>query len=123
MAMALTEITDDNFRDIYSNNDVVVLDFWAAWCGPCQQFAPTFERVAEKYPQVVFGKVNTEVATKLTEYFGIRGIPTIIAIREQIEVFRGAGALAEADLMELVDRVQNADMAEIRKKVADEDNE
>lgn len=120
--MATIEITDDSFREIYQNNSIVVLDFWAVWCGPCHNFAPIFEKVSEEFSSIVFGKVDTESNQKLSGYFGIRSIPTILIIREQLEVFRHSGVVGEDDLRQLVQRVQNADMGEIRKKIESEED-
>ncbi len=113
------EVTDESFREIYQENDIVVLDFWAAWCGPCQNFIPIFEKVAESYPCIIFGKVDTENTQKLPQYFGIRSIPTVIIIREQLEVYRGPG-LSEKDLRNLVDQIRDADMDDVRKKLGEE---
>lgn len=114
------DVTDESFREIYQDNDMVVLDFWAAWCGPCQNFIPIFEKVSESYPDVVFGKVDTENTQKLPQYFAIRSIPTVIIIREQLEVYRGSG-LSEKDLRDLIDQVKEADMDDVRKKLDEED--
>lgn len=117
--MALLDITDDSFREIYQENDMVVLDFWAAWCGPCQNFKPVFEEVSKSYDDVIFGKVDTENNQKLPAYFGIRSIPTVIVIREQLEVYRGSG-LSEKDLRDLVDQIKLANMDEVRKKLGED---
>lgn len=117
--MSLMDITDDSFREIYQENEIVVLDFWAAWCGPCQNFIPVFEKVSESYDDVVFGKVDTENNQKLPAYFAIRSIPTVIVIREQLEVYRGSG-LSEKDLRDLIDKIKAADMDEIRKELGED---
>lgn len=114
--MSLIDINDDSFREIYKENDIVVLDFWAVWCGPCQNFIPVFEKVSESFDDVVFGKVNTDLCPNLFNYFAIRSIPTVIIIREQLEVFRGS-AMSESDLKKLIDEVKAADMDEVRKKL------
>ena len=119
--MASVDITDKNFREIYEKNDIVILDFWAAWCGPCRQFAPTFEAVSEKYSDVVFGKVNTETEQGLAGHFGIRSIPTIMVIREGISIFSQPGVLGEADLNQLIGKVKELDMEEVKKSVDAED--
>jgi len=115
--MATVNIEDANFRDTYQNNEIVVLDFWAQWCGPCHQFAPIFEEVSEMYDDVVFGKVNSEEEQKLSSYFGIRSIPTIIVLREEIEVFRHSGFLGEKELKGLIDQIKSTPMAEIKTKL------
>lgn len=119
--MATIEIRDDNFREIYQGNDIVALDFWAGWCGPCHQFSPIFEEASETFPQILFGKVNSESQVKLAGYFGIRSLPTLIVIREQLEVFRGSGVMASADLNHLFNQVRALDMDEVRKKIEAEE--
>lgn len=118
--MATVTISEQNFREIYQTNDIVVLDFWASWCGPCQQFAPVFEQVSEKYPEIVFGKVDTEAEEKLSSYFEIRSIPTIIIIREQLEVFRHSGTAGSQELQSVIEQIQAADMDEVKKKLGEE---
>ena len=120
--MATLDLTDENFRNVYRENDIVLVDFWAQWCGPCHAFAPIYEEVSEEFPEVVFGKVNTEIATDIAAHFGIRSIPTIMAIREQLEVFFRPGALSTNDLRQLVHQVKALDMDEVRRKVAEEEN-
>ncbi len=113
--MATIEITKDNFSETIANNDVVVLDFWASWCGPCMRFAPTFEEAAEANPKMVFGKINTEEQQELAQVFGIRSIPTLMVFREQIGVFQQAGALPKPAFEDLLTKVMDLDMAEVRK--------
>ena len=121
--MATHELGDDEFREAYKSNDIVVLDFWAPWCGPCHQFAPVYEEASDKYSQMFFGKVNTEEQVGLSQYFGIRSIPTTIVIREGIEVFRGSGVLGSDQLDQLLQQVQGLDMEEVKKKVAEEEEQ
>jgi thioredoxin 1 len=115
--MATISIKDENFRDTYQNNEIVVLDFWAPWCGPCHQFTPIFEEVSEMYGDVIFGKVNTEEEEKLSAYFGIRSIPTIIILRQELEVFRHSGFLGEKELKDLIDQIKKTPMSEIKTKL------
>ncbi|MCB0420929.1 MAG: thioredoxin [Bdellovibrionales bacterium] len=120
--MATLHITDENFRETYTNNDIVILDFWAPWCGPCQMFGPIFEAASDQYDDVVFGKINTEEETKLAMYFGIRSIPTIVVLRSGVKVFEQPGALGEQDLHQLIAAVKQIDMeAELARLEAEED--
>lgn len=119
--MATVEITKDNFKSTYESNDLIILDFWAEWCGPCKTFAPVFERVSEKYPNVVFGKIDTEQQQELASYFEIRSIPTIMVIRQGIELFFQPGALDEASLIEIAEKASALNMDEVRQKIAEEE--
>ena len=100
--MATMNLTKDNFESTIENNPIVVIDFWAEWCGPCKSFAPTFEAASEQHSDVVFGKIDTESEPDLAAYFNIRSIPTLIAFREQIFVFGQPGALPPQNLEELI---------------------
>jgi thioredoxin 1 len=111
-------LTKDNFNEIVGGEKTVLIDFWASWCGPCRQFAPVFEEAAAAHPDVVFAKVNTEEERELAGYFGIRSIPTIVAIREKVGVFQQAGALPRAALDEVIGKVQELDMDEVRAQVS-----
>lgn len=117
--MAALDVGDENFRELYKNNETIVLDFWAPWCGPCQNFLPIFEKSSEKekFSDVVFGKINTEQEQKLAAYFGIRSIPTVIIIKNELEVFRSKGSLAQADLESLVDEVKATSIDKIKSKL------
>lgn len=121
--MATVNITDDNFREIYQKNDILILDFWASWCAPCKQFAPTFETVSNNNTETVFGKIETEDQQKLSEYFQIRSIPTIVIIREQIEVYRNSGVLGPKDLQIILDKVKELDMDIVKKKMDEEESQ
>lgn len=118
--MATTELTTENFEDVVANNDLVLIDFWAAWCGPCRSFAPTYEKVSALYPDAVFGKVDTEAQQALGASFNIMSIPTLMIIREQVVIFSQAGALPESALVDLVEKASALDMAEIHRQVAEE---
>jgi len=119
--MAVKDIGDANFRETYQKNEIVVLDFWGPHCGPCHQFAPIFDQVSESYSDVVFGKVNTQEEQKLSVYFGVRSIPTIIVLREELEVFRHTGLMGEEELKSLVDQIKKTPMNEIKEKLGIED--
>jgi thioredoxin 1 len=118
--MATVEITAENFEKTVSSNDLVVVDFWAAWCGPCRSFAPTYAKVSESYPDAVFAKVDTEAEQALAASFNIMSIPTLMIIREQVVIFSQAGALPESALVDLLEKASNLDMQEIHRQVAAE---
>lgn len=121
--MASVELTQDNFDTTITENDIVVVDFWADWCGPCKMFAPTFETASEKYPDIVFGKVDTEAQQSLAGAAGIQSIPTLMVFREKILLFSQAGALPPAALDDLLTQVKALDMdavhAEVQKQRAE----
>jgi thioredoxin 1 len=114
--MATVTLTADNFTEKASSG-IVLVDFWAAWCGPCRSFAPTYERVSDKHPDIVFGKVDTEAEQRLSIEFDIRSIPTIMAIRDGIVVFAQPGALPESALESLIGKVRELDMDDVRRQV------
>lgn len=114
--MATVPMTEQNFEETVSSNDVVLIDFWAEWCGPCRSFAPVFDKTSESYPDLVFAKVDTEAEQGLAATFNIMSIPTLLIIRENVVVFRQAGALPESALVELVNKVLALDMAEVHRQ-------
>ncbi|MET4704904.1 thioredoxin [Frigoribacterium sp. UYMn621] len=116
--MATSDITKTTFDDTITDNSIVLVDFWAAWCGPCRAFAPTFTAASEKHPDIVFAKVDTEAEQELAAAAGIRSIPTLMAFRDKILVFSQPGALSSASLDELISGVRTLDMDEVRAKIA-----
>ncbi|RPG68681.1 MAG: thioredoxin [Euryarchaeota archaeon TMED99] len=115
--MATVEINEPSFSDIIDNNSIVFLDFWASWCGPCVAYGPVYERVSEDFPDVVFGKIDTEAEPQLAQSFNIRSIPTTIAFKEGIGVFMQPGALPEEALRDLVEKISELDMDEVRAEL------
>lgn len=115
--MAVIELTKENFEETITSNDIVLIDFWAPWCGPCKSFAPIYEEVAAKNEGVVFAKVNTEEEQELGAHFQIRSIPTLMIFREQIVLYSEAGMLPAASLQEIVEKVKSLDMEQVRKDI------
>ena len=121
--MATLELTTENFNETIESNDIVIVDFWAPWCGPCKSFAPTFEAASETHPDVVFAKVNTEDETDLAQGCGIRSIPTLMLFRQKILLFNEAGALPPAQLEDMVAKVKELDMDQVRASMAEAEAE
>lgn len=117
--MATIAVTESTFGEVLASNDIVFVDWWAAWCGPCRAFAPVFEQVSEDHPDIVFAKVDTEANPGLSSSAGIRSIPTLMVFREQVLLFSQAGALPAAALEDLVKQVRAVDMDEVRKAAAE----
>ncbi len=116
--MATVELTEDNFEEVITNNDVVVVDFWATWCAPCRTFAPIFETTSEKYPDIVFGRIDTEAQTELAGRFEIRSIPTLMLVREKVILYSKPGAVPAQSLEALLDRMLAVNMTQIRDEIA-----
>jgi thioredoxin 1 len=115
--VATKELTGDAFWDTVRGNEIVLIDFWAAWCGPCRRFAPVFEQASEANPDIVFAKIDTEVEQEISAAAGIKSIPTLFAFRDGILLFSQAGALPEPALAELIRRVRELDMDDVRRQI------
>ena len=119
--MAVVELTKENFEQVVTGNQTVIVDYWAPWCGPCKGFAPVFEKVSEMHPDVVFAKVNTDEEQEISAHFQIRSIPTLMVFRESIIVFSQPGALPQGAFEQVVSRATALDMHEVRKQLDEQE--
>jgi len=121
--MATVDLTPENFKDVIEQNDFVIVDFWAPWCGPCQSFGPVYEQVSEKYDDIVFAKVNTQDQQELAGMFNVRSIPTLMIFREQVILYSEAGALPQSSFEKLIEDARALDMEKVHQEVAKQQQE
>jgi thioredoxin 1 len=121
--MATVTLTTQNFQENVEKPGILVIDWWATWCGPCRAFAPIYEKASDKYTDVVFGKIDTDAEQELAATFEIRSIPTLMVFRDQVLVFARPGMIPGAALEDLVDKIKALDMAEVHRKVAEQEAE
>ena len=119
--MATIELTSENMDASIENNDILIIDFWAEWCGPCKMFGPVFEKASEQYPDIVFAKCNTELQQQVAGSFGIRSIPTMAVFREKILIYMQPGALPEQGLIEIIEKGKVLDMDQVRKDITEQE--
>ncbi len=117
--MATLDLTQENFESTVLENDFVIIDFWAPWCGPCRAFAPTYDQISENHPDIIFAKVNTEVEQAIAGSFQIRSIPTLMVFREKVIVYSQPGSLPASGLEDLIAKVRELDMAQVHKEIAE----
>jgi thioredoxin 1 len=119
--MATEETTSQTFEETITQNEIVIIDFWAPWCGPCRSFAPIYEKVSDNHPDIIFAKVNTEEEQELAAHFQIRSIPTLMIFREQVVLFAQPGMLSESQLEQVITQVRSLDMAKVHADIAAEE--
>lgn len=119
--MATIDITSKTFEDTIEKNDIVIVDFWAEWCGPCKSFAPIYEEVSNKFDDIVFGKIDTEAEQELGGHFQIRSIPTLMIFREQVVIFSQPGMLNAQQLEEVIGKVKDIDMKKVHEEIAEQE--
>ncbi|MCI2974720.1 MAG: thioredoxin [Ferrimicrobium sp.] len=119
--MATQNLTAADFNETVEENGIVLVDFWAAWCGPCRAFAPVYEELSEEHPDIVFGKVDTEAERELAQAFQIMSIPTLMAFRDQVLLYAQPGALPRQALAEIIAQVEALDMDEVRRQIAEQE--
>lgn len=121
--MATIDITSQSFEETIEKNDIVIVDFWAEWCGPCKSFSPIYEDVSEKYENIVFGKIDTETEQELAGHFQIRSIPTLMIFREQVVLFSQPGMLNAQQLEEVIGKVKDIDMTKVHEEIASQEKD
>ena len=121
--MATVDLTKDNFESTIMESDMVFVDFWASWCQPCKTFAPIYEEVSAEYPDVVFGKVDTENEQELAGHFGIRSIPTLMLFREQVIIFQESGVLPREGLESIIQQARDLDMDQVRMDIEEQQSQ
>jgi thioredoxin len=121
--MATVELTKENFEKVITESTMVIVDFWAPWCGPCRGFAPIYDKAAEAHQDVVFGKVNTDAEQELAGAFNIRSIPTLMVFREKVVLFQQAGALPASALEQVISQTKSLDMAKVHQEIAARDTQ
>ncbi len=117
-AMATVDLTKENFEQLISESQMLIVDFWAPWCGPCRGFAPIYDKAAEAHQDVVFGKVNTDAEQELAGAYNIRSIPTLMVFREKVVLFQQAGALPASALEQVISQAKSLDMAKVLQEIA-----